>query len=612
MSDPMKLRISRYINISEARSSTIAEYDRARAAYFLSDSASQAGSAVKEELISTCVVSYLSHNPSTLPVRADAAPKAAIGVGSPSITYNLIVDTDTIRTWVGASRDYVSTSTSKNSGASVTFSRGLLSLSGEDTEFGPRLFLSQSIDEGTEWTDQVTLAPELVITGQSIGVASSSSGFGDIDGVLGLGRTARNEETVPTMMASLFSQGAISTEALGLSLMPRSADSYGGEISFGDADTTAITGDVTYVPITSTAPASSYWGFDAAATYGGKELLNSVGIVDIGTTLILLASDSFQEYQRVTGGVLDTETGLLKLTSTEFEALETLEFNIGGTTFSLMPGAQIWPRALNASVGGSEDAIYLVVADLGSPSGQGLDFILGQAFMERFYTVLYSTNEQVLQATTLQILQFEDTLAGAPAAKRAQHTTAGADTPSPGRDTASPSKADDKKPKMQDNRSLIDKRGTRPRDFFKEKPQSLKGNIGSHSGIPQRTVGTFGGRGGQGKSVKQGSGDVEIASAEANCSKTAVKCSIRLEGSRLEGTAAMMTIARFNLLPHGSAHLIPMCLRSGGALASVLAHVWSTTLSSISYTPIYMYIERYLCLGPELLENDLSRLTSYR
>ncbi|CAK5279656.1 unnamed protein product [Mycena citricolor] len=140
---------------------------------------------------------------------------------------------------------------------------------------------------------------------------------------------------------------------------------------------------------------------------------------------------------------------------------------------------------------------------------------------------------QVLQATTLQILQFEDTLAGAPAAKRAQHTTAGADTPSPGRDTASPSKADDKKPKMQDNRSLIgsrrsasptassfkghavpadqgsqaeeqvhlmclstflatgrqklidrrlDKRGTRPRDFFKEKPQSLKGNIGSHSG----------------------------------------------------------------------------------------------------------------------------------
>ncbi|CAK5279666.1 unnamed protein product, partial [Mycena citricolor] len=365
MSDPMKLRISRYINISEARSSTIAEYDRARAAYFLSDSASQAGSAVKEELISTCVVSYLSHNPSTLPVRADAAPKAAIGVGSPSITYNLIVDTDTIRTWVGASRDYVSTSTSKNSGASVTFSRGLLSLS------------------GTEWTDQVTLAPELVIAGQSIGVASSSSGFGDIDGVLGLGRTARNDETTPTVVDGLFSQGAISSEATGFSLMPRSADSHGGEVSFGDADTTAITGDVTYVPITSTAPASSYWGFDAAATYGGKELLNSVGIVDIGTTLILLASDSFQKYQRVTGGVLDTETGLLKLTSTQFEALETLEFNIGGTTFSLMPGAQIWPRALNASVGGSEDAIYLVVADLGSPSGQGLDFILGQAFMER-------------------------------------------------------------------------------------------------------------------------------------------------------------------------------------------------------------------------------------
>jgi hypothetical protein len=39
---------------------------------------------------------------------------------------------------------------------------------------------------GTEYTDQVTLAPGLVISKQSIGVASSSSGFDEgIDGILG-------------------------------------------------------------------------------------------------------------------------------------------------------------------------------------------------------------------------------------------------------------------------------------------------------------------------------------------------------------------------------------------------------------------------------------------
>lgn len=37
---------------------------------------------------------------------------------------------------------------------------------------------------GTEYTDQVTLA-SLVIKSQSIGVASTASGFGDVDGILG-------------------------------------------------------------------------------------------------------------------------------------------------------------------------------------------------------------------------------------------------------------------------------------------------------------------------------------------------------------------------------------------------------------------------------------------
>lgn len=50
-------------------------------------------------------------------------------------------------------------------------------------------------------------------------------------------------------------------------------------------------------------------------------------------------------------------------------------FTTGGTAFELSANAQIWPRALNSQIGGEEGKIYLVVADLGSPSGQGLDFI---------------------------------------------------------------------------------------------------------------------------------------------------------------------------------------------------------------------------------------------
>ena len=44
-------------------------------------------------------------------------------------------------------------------------------------------------------------------------------------------------------------------------------------------------------------------------------------------------------------------------------------------------------RSLNTVIGGNADSIYLIVSDLGGPSGEGLDFINGQSFLERFYSV---------------------------------------------------------------------------------------------------------------------------------------------------------------------------------------------------------------------------------
>ena len=53
------------------------------------------------------------------------------------------------------------------------------------------------------------------------------------------------------------------------------------------------------------------------------------GILDTGTTLVLLASDFFQKYKNVTGAVLDDETGLLKLTKAQFAQLETFYIDAG-------------------------------------------------------------------------------------------------------------------------------------------------------------------------------------------------------------------------------------------------------------------------------------------
>jgi cathepsin E len=44
--------------------------------------------------------------------------------------------------------------------------------------------------------------------------------------------------------------------------------------------------------------------------------------------------------------------------------------------------------------------VYLIVNNLGTPTGQGLDFINGFTFLERFYSVFDTTNKRVGFATT--------------------------------------------------------------------------------------------------------------------------------------------------------------------------------------------------------------------
>ncbi|KAK2464671.1 hypothetical protein APHAL10511_003247, partial [Amanita phalloides] len=146
-------------------------------------------------------------------------------------------------------------------------------------------------------------------------------------------------------------------------------------------------------PVTSTYPASAYWGINESITYGSRTILSSTaGIVDTGTTLILITTNGFNCYKVATGGVADASTGLLRITSSQYSALKTLNFNINGRTYGLTPNAQIWPHSLNTAIGGKANSIYLVVANIRANSGSGLYFINGYTFLERFYSVYNSTN----------------------------------------------------------------------------------------------------------------------------------------------------------------------------------------------------------------------------
>ncbi|KIK33615.1 hypothetical protein CY34DRAFT_18260 [Suillus luteus UH-Slu-Lm8-n1] len=318
---------------------------------------------------------------------------ADIGVGSPPVYYTLLVDTGSSNTWIGANKSYSKTTASQNTGNAFAVSYG-------DG-------FNQSYVAGIEYLDTITLTSDLVIEQQSIGVASVSTGMDSMDGILGLGPvdltwgTVRNTEEVPTVMDNLYTQGMISSEVFGVFFSPANAGDTSGELTFGGYDQSKITGDVGYAHLTSTSPAAGFWGVDESIDYGKTKILNdATGIIDTGTTLILIASDAFDSYKSGTGATLDNSTGLLKISSDQYNQLSSLFFTIGEESYELTPNAQIWPRSLNSAINGTTDGIYLIVSDIGTQSGSGLDVINGYCFLERFYSIFDTTNSRVGLAKT--------------------------------------------------------------------------------------------------------------------------------------------------------------------------------------------------------------------
>nr|VWO97417.1 Trihydroxynaphthalene reductase (EC (T3HN reductase) [Ganoderma boninense] len=320
----------------------------------------------------------------------------------------LLIDTGSSNTWVGAqllTNPFVPTS-SAATGNLV------------EVMYGSGFFVGQ------EFTDTIHLG-DLAIENQSFGGALLAQGFDDVDGILGIGPVALT-------CGTLIPAGLIGAHEIGISFEPSSSlDNANGELTFGGVDTSKFTGPLNFVPITSTAPANEFVGIDQSITFGSADgptvLASTSGVTDTGTTLLLIATDAFNTYQTLTGATLDATTGLLRLDPDQVGSLQSLFFHIGDVRRSpsslsfhhpsglrtnqsgcmrlqnvleFTPNAQIWPRALNSAIGGDADSVFLIVNDIGSLSGEGLDFIDGMTFLERFYYVFDVANSQVGFATT--------------------------------------------------------------------------------------------------------------------------------------------------------------------------------------------------------------------
>ncbi|KAG2070108.1 acid protease [Suillus decipiens] len=287
--------------------------------------------------------------------------------------YDLIVDTASAITWVGARLPYLSPS-SVDTGEPVAV----------DYRYGSF--------RGTIFQDDLLIGVRrLPISTMQFGVASVSPDVA-ADGVLGIGPTSLGlgalpnlpQETIPTVTDLLFRQNMISRPIVGLFFQPITANTVNlGEISFGG--TNPATG------VTTTGPSSRYWGINQRITYGNTEILaNTAGMVDSGCTFLYLAIDAYERYRAVTGGTLNPANGLLQISPQQYNQLHNLEFHIGVKIYRLIPNAQIWPRSLNYNINGGDNDIFLIVKALETPTGAGNDFVNGYVFLQRFYTVFDS------------------------------------------------------------------------------------------------------------------------------------------------------------------------------------------------------------------------------
>lgn len=225
-----------------------------------------------------------------------------------------------------------------------------------------------------------------------------------MDGIIGFGPvgltagTVSNANTVPTFMDNLKSQGTITSEILGVSFKPETGsdtDDTNGELTLGGTDTTKYTGTLTYFPRLTSGTAAAYWGISIASfTYGSTSLATSAtGIVDTGTTLIYIPTAAYNKFLSAAGGKTDSSSGLAVFTT---KPTSNFGIKFGSTTYTLTPAQYLVPTAQYTNFGLTTGKYYAWINDGGS---SGVNTIIGQKFLENYYSVFDTTNSRIGFAT---------------------------------------------------------------------------------------------------------------------------------------------------------------------------------------------------------------------
>ncbi|KAF9093512.1 hypothetical protein BGX29_009899 [Mortierella sp. GBA35] len=312
-------------------------------------------------------------------VSPDLEYYGTVSVGTPAQSVKLDFDTGSSDIWFPSS-----TCTTTACKKHVRFNSATSSTFQKDGRKWSISYGDGSTASGILGSDYVSVGG--IKVRQTIGLATAeSSQFGSspADGLFGLGfGTNESVSGVKTFLDNAIVAGALAQPVVSVFLpSERRFNGQGGEYLFGGTDSAKYTGALTYVPVTQ----EGYWQISIDdAGYSGQSLgQSSQGIVDTGTTLIIVGDDCAQAiHNGIDGATNDPNNGWLVPCSIAQDTTNYVSFSMGGADFKV-PLADLAYEDLGDGSGNCFSGVQ---------GGQNDLWILGDVFIKSNYCVFSQTS----------------------------------------------------------------------------------------------------------------------------------------------------------------------------------------------------------------------------
>lgn len=257
-----------------------------------------------------------------------------------------------------------------------------------------------SVSYGTGDVEGIVASDKFAFAGYDVelgfGLASNASDdftSYPMDGILGLGRASSNKLGTPTLMDVMADQKLLKANMFGVHLSRSVDGAADGQITFGAADTSKFTGDLSY---TSSISTEGMWEIPAERVgIDGQDvgLIGKTAIIDTGTSYILMPlADAKALHAKLPGSSNIGESFSLPCDTTL-----PVQFTFSGVIYNVLS---------KDYVGKPDKTGKMCASNIIGHQSFGKDtWLLGDVFLKNVYTVFDFDNDRIgrLCITSLKV-----------------------------------------------------------------------------------------------------------------------------------------------------------------------------------------------------------------